>query len=67
MDDTLVVAVGDSWGDAAARAEIAVARVVREITDMFLKYTVDIHSISKYEIGGHNLILDVSKRYPMDV
>jgi len=39
-DDTLVVAVEDSWGDAAARAEIAVARVVREITDMGLQVAV---------------------------
>lgn len=34
VDDTLVVAAGDNWGDAAARAEIAVARMVGEITDM---------------------------------
>jgi len=36
-DDTLVVAEGDGWGNTAARAEVAVARVVREITDMGLQ------------------------------
>jgi len=35
-----VVAVGDSWGNAAAKAEIAVARVVREISDMGLQVAV---------------------------
>lgn len=36
-DDTLVVATGADWGDTLARAEMAVARVVRGITDMGLK------------------------------
>jgi len=39
-DDTLVVAVGDSWRDAAARTDIAVARVVRGITDMGVQVAV---------------------------
>lgn len=34
---TLVVAEGEDWGNAAARAEMAVACVVREITDVGLK------------------------------
>lgn len=36
-DDTLVVAAGDSWGDTAAKAEIAVAVVVQGITGMGLR------------------------------
>lgn len=36
-DDTLVVATGARWGDATARAEIAVAQVMRNITDMGMK------------------------------
>jgi len=40
VHDKLVVAVRDSWWDAAARAEIAVARVVREISDMGLQVAV---------------------------
>jgi len=39
-DNTLVVAVGDSWGNAAARAETAVARVVGEISGMGLQVAV---------------------------
>lgn len=30
-------------------------------------FIMDIHGISKYEIGGRNLIPDMSRRYPMDV
>lgn len=39
-DDILVMATGDGWGDTAAKAKMAVAAVVRCISDMGLKVAV---------------------------